>query len=121
MLSVLEHHSNIVPWQLIAERTGAQIDVAPLTEDGKIDLDAMGSMLTPRPKIVALALVSHVLGYVLDVRLAADLAHSVGAKFIPDACSPVPRLSVDLQQPGRDCSAFAALHVYSPHDHGVLL
>src|SRR3546814_4054369 len=51
MLSVLEHHSNIVPWQLIAERTGAQIDVAPLTEDGKIDLDAMGSMLTPRHTI----------------------------------------------------------------------
>src|SRR3546814_3487937 len=91
MLSVLEHHSNIVPWQLIAERTGAQIDVAPLTEDGKIDLDAMGSMLTPRHKIVALAHVSNVLGSVLDVRRAADMAHSVGAKILLDGCQAVPR------------------------------
>ena len=70
MLSVLEHHSNIVPWQMIAERTGAQIDVAPLTEDGKVDLDVMQAMLTSRHKIVALAHVSNTLGSVLDARRA---------------------------------------------------
>src|SRR3546814_15404748 len=68
MLSVLEHHSNIVPWQLIAERTGAATDVVPLTEDGCIDLDVMAAMLTQRHKLVALAHVSNVLGSVLDAR-----------------------------------------------------
>src|SRR3954447_3116689 len=75
MLSVLEHHSNIVPWQLIADRTGAVIDVAPLTHDGRIDLDAMAAMLTERHRIVALAHVSNALGSVLDARHAATLAH----------------------------------------------
>src|SRR3546814_7980470 len=93
MLSVLEHHSNIVPWQLIAERTGAQIDVAPLMEDGKIDLDAMGSMLTPRHQIVAMEHVSNVLGSVLDVRRAAVMVHSVGAKILLDGCQAVTRLA----------------------------
>src|SRR3546814_9843604 len=92
MLSVLEHHSNIVPWQLIAERTGAQIDVAPLTEDGKIDLDAMGSMLTPRHKIVALAHVSTVLGSVLDVRREAAMAPRVGAEIMLEGCPAVQGL-----------------------------
>ena len=68
---MLEHHSNIVPWQMIAERTGAEIDVAPLTEDGRIDLDAMAAMLTERHRIVALAHVSNVLGSVLDAKRAA--------------------------------------------------
>ena len=67
LLSQLEHHSNIVPWQLIAERVGAHIDVAPLTVDGCIDLDAMQAMITPQHKMVALAHVSNVLGSQLDV------------------------------------------------------
>src|SRR3546814_4823525 len=86
MLSVLEHHSNIVPWQLIRDRTGIEIDVAPLTADGKIDLDAMAAMLTPAHRLVALAHVSNVLGSVLDARRAADLAHAVGAKLLLDGC-----------------------------------
>src|SRR5918997_3852854 len=86
MLSVLEHHSNIVPWQLIADRVGALIDVAPLTADGRIDLDAMAGMLTKRHKNVALAHVSNVLGSVLDARRAAGLAHKVDAKLLIDGC-----------------------------------
>ncbi|HSG33400.1 MAG TPA: aminotransferase class V-fold PLP-dependent enzyme, partial [Sphingomonadaceae bacterium] len=73
LLSTLEHHSNIVPWQLIAERTGAEIDVCPLTGDGRIDLDAAQLMLTERHRLVALAHVSNVLGSVLDVQRAAEL------------------------------------------------
>src|SRR3546814_17695656 len=96
MLSVLEHHSNIVPWQLIAERTGAETDVVPLTEDGRIDLDIMAAMLTQRHKLVALAHVSNVLGSVLDARRAADLAHRVGAKLLLDGCQAVPRMPVDV-------------------------
>ena len=73
VLSMLEHHSNIVPWQMVAERTGAQIDVCPLTEDGRIDLGALEAMMTPRTRLVALAHVSNVLGSVLDARAAADI------------------------------------------------
>ena len=86
VLSTLEHHSNIVPWQMVAERTGAQIDVCPLTEDHRIDLGALEALLTPRTKLVSLAHVSNVLGSVLNARKAADLAHSVGARIMHDCC-----------------------------------
>ena len=83
LLSMLEHHSNIVPWQIVAERVGAAIDVVPLTQDGRIDLDAMAAMITPAHKMVALAHVSNVLGSVLDCRRAADIAHSKRGTWTP--------------------------------------
>ncbi len=92
LLSVLEHHSNIVPWQLIRDRTGIAIDVCPLTADGHIDLAAAERMLTPAHKLVAFAHVSNVLGSVLDVRRAVALAHHVGAKVLIDGCQAVARL-----------------------------
>ena len=79
LLSTLEHHSNIVPWQMLRDRVGIEIDICPLTSDGRIDLDAAEAMLTRQHKLVALAHVSNVLGSVLDVKRAADLAHGVGA------------------------------------------
>ncbi len=120
MLSQLEHHSNIVPWQLVAERTGAEIDVAPLTEDGRIDLDALGSMLTERHKMVALAHVSNVLGSVLDARRAADLAHGVGALLLLDGCQAVPRLPVDVAALDCDFYVYSAHKLYGPTGIGVL-
>src|SRR3546814_12492066 len=108
MLSVLEHHSNIVPWQLIRDRTGIEIDVAPLTADGKIDLDAMAAMLTPAHRLVALAHVSNVLGSVLDARRAADLAHAVGAKLLLDGCQAAPRMTLDMAAPDCDFYVFSA-------------
>jgi cysteine desulfurase / selenocysteine lyase len=120
MLSVLEHHSNIVPWQLIADRTGAVIDVAPLTEDGRIDLDAMAAMLTERHKLVALAHVSNVLGSVLDARRAAALAHRVGAKLLLDGCQAVPRMPVDVAEIGCDFYVFSGHKLYGPTGIGVL-
>ena len=120
MLSLLEHHSNIVPWQLIAQRTGAEIDVAPLTEDGRIDLDAMAAMLTPKHRIVALAHVSNVLGSVLDARRAADLAHSVGALLLLDGCQAVPRMPVDVAELGCDFYTFSGHKLYGPTGIGVL-
>ncbi|MDB5681083.1 MAG: cysteine desulfurase, partial [Sphingomonas bacterium] len=96
LLSTLEHHSNIVPWQMAAERVGAIIDVIPLTEDHRIDLDAMAAMITPAHKLVALAHVSNVLGSLLDAKRAADIAHSVGAKILLDGCQAVPRMAVDV-------------------------
>ena len=120
LLSTLEHHSNIVPWQLLRDRTGIAIDVAPLTEDGRIDLDAVEAMLTPQHKLVALAHVSNVLGSVLDARRAADLAHGVGAKLLLDGCQAVPRLAVDVQALDCDFYAFSGHKLYGPTGIGVL-
>ncbi|MEO1969094.1 MAG: cysteine desulfurase [Sphingomonadaceae bacterium] len=120
MLSTLEHHSNIVPWQMVAERTGAEIDVCPLTEDDRIDLDALEAMLTDRHKIVALAHVSNVLGSVLDARRAADLAHSVGAKILLDGCQAAPRMALDMAALDCDFYAFSGHKLYGPTGIGVL-
>ncbi len=120
MLSMLEHHSNIVPWQMVAERVGAAIDVAPLTADGRIDLDAMAEMLTERHKLVALAHVSNVLGSVLDVKRTVALAHGVGAKILIDGCQSVPRLRVDVAALGCDFYVFSGHKLYGPTGIGVL-
>lgn len=120
LLSLLEHHSNIVPWQLIAERTGAVIDVAPLDEAGRIDLDAVEAMLTPAHRLVALAHVSNVLGSVLDARRAARAAHAVGAKLLLDGCQAVPRLPVDVADLGCDFYVFSGHKLYGPTGIGVL-
>ncbi|HEY5722196.1 MAG TPA: cysteine desulfurase [Allosphingosinicella sp.] len=120
MLSTLEHHSNIVPWQMIAERTGAQIDVAPLTADGRIDLDAMEKMLTGRHRMVALAHVSNVLGSVLDAKRAAALAHEVGALLLLDGCQAVPRMPVDVAELGCDFYVFSGHKLYGPTGIGIL-
>jgi len=120
LLSVLEHHSNIVPWQLAAQRTGAVIDVCPLTEDGQIDLDAAEAMLTPAHKLVAFAHVSNVLGSELDAARAVKLAHAVGAKILLDGCQAVPRLKVDVEALGCDFYAFSAHKLYGPTGIGAL-
>jgi cysteine desulfurase / selenocysteine lyase len=120
LLSTLEHHSNIVPWQMVAERIGAHIDVIPLTADQRIDLDAMAAMLTDRHKLVALAHVSNVLGSVLDARRATELAHGVGAKILLDGCQAVPRLPVDVAEIGCDFYVFSGHKLYGPTGIGVL-
>ena len=120
LLSTLEHHSNIVPWQLLRDRTGIAIDVAPLTPDGRIDLDAVEAMLTPAHKLVALAHVSNVLGSVLDARRTADLAHAVGAKLLLDGCQAVPRIAVDVAALDCDFYVFSGHKLYGPTGIGVL-
>jgi cysteine desulfurase/selenocysteine lyase len=116
LLSTLEHHSNIVPWQL----AGWQIDVCPLTEDGRIDLDAAERMLTPEHKMVSFAHVSNVLGSVLDVERAAELAHSVGARLLLDACQSVPRLGVTFPGLLADFAVFSGHKLYGPTGIGAL-
>ena len=118
MLSMLEHHSNIVPWQLIAERTGAVIDVAPLTEDGRIDEKALYDR--PHPKIIALAHVSNVLGSVLNVKAIAMYAKLIGAKLLIDGCQAVPRMPVNVEDLGCDFYVFSAHKLYGPTGIGVL-
>ena len=116
LLSQLEHHSNIVPWQL----AGYEIDVCPLTADGCIDLDAAEAMLTPEHVLVAFAHVSNVLGSVLDVRRAAELAHKVGAKLLVDGCQAVPRLPVDVADLDCDFYVFSGHKLYGPTGIGAL-
>jgi cysteine desulfurase/selenocysteine lyase len=120
LLSVLEHHSNIVPWQLLRDRTGVEIDVCPLTHDGRIDLDAAEAMLTPAHRLVAFAHVSNVLGSKLDARRAADMAHAVGAKLLLDGCQAVPRLAVDVAALDCDFYVFSGHKLYGPTGIGAL-
>lgn len=120
LLSTLEHHANIIPWQMLRERSGVAIDVCPLTPDGRIDLDAAERMLTPRHRLVALAHVSNVLGSTLDVAWAARLAHGVGAKLLIDGCQAVPRLPVDVAALDCDFYVFSAHKLYGPTGIGAL-
>ncbi len=120
LLSMLEHHSNIVPWQMVAEARGVAIDVLPLTPDHRIDLDAMERMITPAHKLVALGHVSNVLGSVLDAKRATELAHSVGAKILLDGCQSVPRITVDVKAIGCDFYVFSGHKLYGPTGIGVL-
>jgi cysteine desulfurase/selenocysteine lyase len=120
LLSMLEHHSNIVPWQMVAERVGAAIDVIPLTADHRIDLDAMAAMITPAHKLVALGHVSNVLGSVLDAKRATEIAHAVGAKILLDGCQAVPRMALDVADIGCDFYVFSAHKLYGPTGIGIL-
>ncbi|WP_239806789.1 cysteine desulfurase [Croceicoccus hydrothermalis] len=120
LLSTLEHHSNIVPWQMLRERVGVEIDVCPLTEDGAIDLDAAAKMLDERHKLVAFAHVSNVLGSKLDAKRAADLAHGVGAKLLLDGCQSAPRMAVDVAALDCDFYVFSGHKLYGPTGIGAL-
>jgi len=116
LLSALEHHSNIVPWQL----AGYEVDVCPLTDDGRIDLDAAEELVSDRHRVVAFAHVSNVLGSILDARRAAEIAHSKGALLLLDGCQAVPRLPVDVAQIGCDFYAFSGHKLYGPTGIGCL-
>ncbi len=120
VISALEHHSNIVPWQLLRDRTGIEIDVAPLTPDHRIDLDALEALLTPRTKLVAVTHISNVLGGVTDIPRVAAAAHAVGALLLVDGCQAAPRLAVDVAALGADFYTFSGHKLYGPTGIGVL-
>ncbi len=116
LLSQLEHHSNIVPWQL----AGYEVEVVPLTSDGRIDLDAAEQMISDQHRVVSFAHVSNVLGSILDAKRAADIAHSKGALLMLDGCQAVPRLPVDVAAIGCDFYAYSAHKLYGPTGIGCL-
>ena len=116
LLSQLEHHSNIVPWQL----AGYEIDVAPLTPDGRIDLEAAEQIVSEEHRIVGFAHVSNVLGSILDAGRAAEIAHSKGALLLLDGCQAVPRLDVNIVTFGADFYAFSGHKLYGPTGIGCL-
>ncbi len=121
LLTALEHHANIVPWQLVAGQTGAVIKVAPMDRRGVVELGAFASQLSERTKIVACAHVSNALGTVLPVREIARLAHTRGAVLLVDGAQAVPHQRVDLAALDCDFYAFSAHKMYGPTGVGVLV
>lgn len=120
ILSELEHHSNIVPWQFLVNRKGVVLKVIPLQPDGALDLDAYERLFTPRTRIVSVAHVSNVLGTVNPIRHMASVAHAHGALFVADGAQSVPHLRVDVQALDCDFLTFSAHKIYGPTGLGVL-
>ncbi|HJP40981.1 MAG TPA: cysteine desulfurase [Dehalococcoidia bacterium] len=120
VLSVMEHHSNIVPWQLLAERTGAIVRAVDIREDGQLDLDAMRDSIGPRTKLVTIAHVSNVLGTINPVAEISAMAHEAGALVCLDGAQSVPHMPVNIGQTGCDFYAFSAHKMLGPTGVGVL-
>jgi cysteine desulfurase / selenocysteine lyase len=121
LLTALEHHANIVPWQLVAGQTGAVIKAVPMDRRGVVELGAFAAHLNERTKIVACAHVSNALGTVLPVKEIAHLAHQRGALLLVDGAQAVPHQRVDLQYLDCDFYAFSAHKMYGPTGIGVLV
>jgi len=120
LLTELEHHSNIVPWQQLAERAGAEVDWAPLTGEGLLDLDAFAALLERGPKLVAVAHVSNVLGTELPLAEISRLAHKAGALVLADGAQAAPKLPVDVAELGIDFYALTGHKLYGPTGIGAL-
>jgi cysteine desulfurase / selenocysteine lyase len=120
LISWLEHHANIVPWQLVAEQTGAVLRAVPIDRRGELDMAAFTAMLGDKTRLVALAHVSNALGTVLPVRECIALAHARGVPVLLDGAQAVPHLGVDLQALDADFYAFSAHKLYGPTGLGVL-
>lgn len=120
ILTVMEHHSDIVPWQLLRDRKGIVLKVVPMTDCGELDQEAYRQLFTPRTRLVCCAHVSNVLGTVNPVKQMAATAHAHGAHFLVDGAQSVPHFSVDVQDLGCDFLVFSGHKVYGPTGIGVL-
>ena len=120
LLTHMEHHSNIVPWQLVAERTGAVVRVIPVTDAGEVDLEAYRGMLNERTAFVSVVHVSNALGTVNPIREMAALAHEAGAVFLADGAQAIPHEQVDIQALGVDFYTFSGHKMLGPTGQGVL-
>lgn len=120
VLTPMEHHANIVPWQQLAKEVGATLAYVELTADGRLDLDSLDALLARRPKLVAVAHVSNVLGTVNPVQEIVRRAHAVGAVVVVDGAQAVPHRPVDVAAIGADFYGFTGHKVYGPTGVGVL-
>ena len=120
ILSEIEHHSNIVPWQLLRDETGIVIKVAPVDDRGALLLDRFRALLSERTKLVAVTHMSNALGTVLPVKEIARLAHNAGALVLVDGCQAVPHMPVDVREIDADFYVFSGHKLYGPSGIGVL-
>jgi cysteine desulfurase / selenocysteine lyase len=120
VITEMEHHSNLVPWQLLCERTGATLRWFGVTDDGRLDLSRAGELINERTKLVALVHQSNVLGTINPVRAIADRAHAAGALVLADAAQSVPHMPVDVQDLGADFVGFTGHKMCGPTGIGVL-
>jgi cysteine desulfurase/selenocysteine lyase len=120
LITTLEHHSNIVPWQLLCEQAGARLVVAPVTDRGEVPLDDFEARLSERTRLVAVAHVSNALGSVQPIAEMAALAHRAGALVLVDGAQAVPRMPVDVRALGCDFYAFSGHKLYGPTGIGCL-
>jgi cysteine desulfurase/selenocysteine lyase len=120
LITVMEHHANIVPWQLLRDRIGLKLVVAPIDATGGLDMAAFEKLLTAKTKLVAVTQVSNVTGAVLPVESIVRLAHGRGAKVLLDGCQAAPRLPIDVQALDCDFYVFSGHKTYGPTGIGVL-
>ena len=120
LVSVMEHHSNIVPWQMLRDRKGIVLKVIPMTDEGEIDLETYKSLFSPRTRLVCIAHVSNVLGTVNPVKEMTAIAHAHGAKVLVDGAQSVPHRRVDVQDIDCDFLTFSGHKIYGPTGIGVL-
>ncbi len=120
LITGLEHHSNIVPWQIAAQKTGAVLKVVPVSDSGEVTLEAFQAALSTRTRLVSMAHVSNTLGTVLPVKPFTELAHQAGAVVVIDGAQAVAHLPVDVRAIGCDFYAFSAHKLYGPTGTGVL-
>jgi cysteine desulfurase/selenocysteine lyase len=120
IVTALEHHANIVPWQMVCEQTGCTLKVAPINKRGELLFDEYVKLLSPRTKLVAIAHVSNALGSILPVKRIVDAAHAQGAVVLVDGAQAVPHAQVDVRALGCDFYAFSGHKLYGPTGIGVL-
>ena len=120
IISELEHHSNIVPWQMLCERSGARLRVAPIDDDGQLRLDAFAALLNEKTRLVAMAHVSNSLGTVLPVGEVIQLAHAAGAHVLLDGAQRAPHHRIDVQALGCDFYVCSGHKMYGPTGAGIL-
>ena len=120
LVSIMEHHSNLLPWQMVCRQTGATLKFMECEMDGTLDLNKVESLITDKTKIVACTQVSNVLGGVNPIREIAALAHRVGAVMVVDGAQSTPHIPVDVQALGADFFAFSGHKIYGPMGIGVL-
>jgi cysteine desulfurase/selenocysteine lyase len=120
IISTIEHHSNIVPWQMTCEATGAKLKVIPMNEDGALDLDAFHQLLSSKTKIVAINHISNALGTINPIKTIIRSAHEIGAAVLIDGAQAGPHISIDVQELAADFYCLSGHKMYGPTGIGVL-
>ncbi len=120
LITGMEHHSNIVPWQIVAEEKGAKLVVAPVKDNGELDLEAFRKLLNPKIKVISIAHISNVLGTINPIEEIVEMGHKNGSIVVVDGAQGAPHLPIDVQKLGCDFYAFSGHKLYGPNGIGIL-